>query len=106
MNLRGNEQYALPKLKPKFSVGDRVRITKKKNIFKKSYTPRWTKKVFTVTSIQYTNPFTYKITDTGGEKIKGTFYEQELQKSRQEIYRIKKFIKKWKQIFSKMVRIF
>jgi len=70
-----------------------VRITKKKTIFEKVNTPRWTEKVFTVASIQYTDPFTYKIIDTGGEKTKGTFYEQELQKSRQEIYKIEKVIK-------------
>jgi len=90
-SLYGNEQHALP---PKFSVGDKVRITKKKNIFEKGYTPRWTEEVFTISSIQYTDPPTYKIADFGGEEIHGTFYEQELQKTRQEIYRIKKVIRK------------
>ena len=27
---------------PKFSIGDKVRITKKKGAFEKGYTPRWT----------------------------------------------------------------
>ena len=33
---------------PKFSVGDNVRITKKKIIFDKSYTHRWTEEVFKI----------------------------------------------------------
>jgi len=50
--------------------------------------------VFTISSIQYTDPPTYKIADFGGEEIQGTFYEQELQKTSQEIYRIEKVIRK------------
>jgi transposase InsO family protein len=34
--------------KPKFSVGDRVRITKKHTVFKKSYLPLWTEELFVV----------------------------------------------------------
>ena len=33
-------------LAPKFSIGDNVRITKKKNVFDKGYTERWTGGVF------------------------------------------------------------
>ena len=33
-------------LKPKFSVSDNVRITKKKKTFDKGYTQRWTEEVF------------------------------------------------------------
>ena len=29
----------------KFKVGDKVRITKKKSIFEKGYTPRWTEEI-------------------------------------------------------------
>ena len=43
---------------PKFSIGDRVRITKKKNIFDKGYTQRWTEEVFTISKIQLTIPVT------------------------------------------------
>ena len=35
-------------LTPKFSIGDHVRITKKKKIFDKGYTQRWTKEIFTI----------------------------------------------------------
>ena len=77
----------------KFKVGDKVRISKKKTTFEKGYTPRWTEEIFTVYSIKYTDPITYKITDLNGEEILGTFYEKELQKSSQEIFRIEKIIK-------------
>ena len=83
-------------LTPKFSIGDEVRITKKKKVFEKGYTTRWTEEIFTITEIQNTNPVTYKIADLQGEEIKGTFYEEELQKTEQQIYRIEKVIKKEK----------
>jgi hypothetical protein len=92
MNLYGKE-ISEP-IAPKFSIGDKVRITKKKNIFEKGYTPRWTEEVFTVSQVQYTDPPTYKITDGNGEEIQGSFYEQELQKTTQEIFRIEKVIRK------------
>ena len=36
---------------------------------------------------------TYKITDYNGEEIQGSFYEQELQKTKQGIFRIEKIIR-------------
>ena len=78
----------------KFKVGDKVRITKKKGLFEKGYTPKWTEEVFTVSPVQYTDPPTYKITDGYEDEIQGTFYEQELQKTSQEIFRIEKVIRK------------
>ena len=80
-------------IRPKFFVGDRVRIIKKKTVFNKGYMPRWTEEVFTIASIQYTDLPTYKIKDDNGEEIQGTFYEQELQKTNQEVFKIKKIIK-------------
>ena len=79
---------------PKYAIGDKVRITKKKRHFEKGYTPNWTEEIFTISKIQYTNPITYKIIDFNDEEIEGTFYEQELQKSTQEVFRIEKIIKK------------
>ena len=45
---------------PKCSIGDNVRITKKKKTFDKGYTQRWTKDVFTISKIKLTIPGTYK----------------------------------------------
>ena len=77
-------------------MGDEVRITKKKKVFEKGYTTRWKEEIFTITEVQNTNPVTYKIEDLKGEEIKGTFYEPELQKTEQQIYRIEKVIEKEK----------
>ena len=46
-------------LTSKFSIGDHVRITKKKT-FDKGYTQRWTEEVFTIYKIQLTVPVIYK----------------------------------------------
>ena len=86
-NLYGD--YSPPERKaPKFSVDDKVRITKKKSV-----SPRWTEEVFTVSEVRYTDLITYKLKDLNGEEIKGSFYEQELQKTNQEMFRIEKVIR-------------
>ena len=79
---------------PKFKVGDNVRISKYKNIFAEVYTPNWSEEVFVVNKVQNTIPWTYLINDLNGEKIMGSFYEKELQKTDQKEFRIKKVIKK------------
>ena len=90
------DRYKTSRLNPKFSKGDEVRITKKKKVFEKGYTTRWTEEIFTIKEIRETNPITYKLEDLQGEEIKGTFYEQELQKTEQQVFRIEKIIKKEK----------
>ena len=69
---------------------------KKKKVFEKGYTTRWTEEIFTIKKIRDTDPITYKLEDLQGEEIKGSFYEPELQKTAQQIYRIEKIIKKEK----------
>ena len=80
-------------IKPKFSVGDKVRISKKKKTFEKGYTTRWTEKIFTI-EVKRASPVTYRIADLNGEEITGTFYEPELQKTSQVLFRIEKVIKR------------
>ena len=79
---------------PKFKAGDRVRISKYKNIFARGYTQNWSEEVFVVTKIMNTVPWTYVISDLNGEPIAGSFYEKELQKTSQEKLRIEKVIKR------------
>ena len=74
-------------LTPKFSIGDNVRITKKKKTFDKGCTQRWTEEVFTISKIQLTIPVTYKITDYNEEVIQGSFFEEELHKTSQKTFR-------------------
>ena len=65
----------------RFKVGERVRIPEFKNIFAKGHTPNWSKEIFIVDKINDTVPYTYNIKDLNGEKIIGSFYDKELQKS-------------------------
>ena len=84
----------LNKKDPKFKVGDHGRISKYKNIFAKGYAPNWSEKVFVVSKIKNTAPWTYVISDLNGEEITGSFYEKHLQKTSQEEFRIEKVLKR------------
>ena len=58
---------------PKFHIGDKVRITRKKCTVEK-FTPNWTEEVFTISSVKATKPPTYTIKDTLEEPVQVTFY--------------------------------
>ena len=90
------EHLEIRDINPKFFVGDKVRISKKKKTFEKGYTTRWTEEIFTIVEVKRTQPPTYKIVDLNGEEIQGTFYEPKLQKTNQELFRIEKVIKRGK----------
>ena len=53
---------------PKFKVGDRVRISKYKNIFAKGYTQNYSEEVSVVSKIKKTVPWTDVISDLNSEK--------------------------------------
>ena len=59
----------------RFKVGDRVKISKFKNIFAKGYTPNWSKEIFFVDNINDTVPYTYNLKDLNHEEIIGSFYD-------------------------------
>ena len=65
----------------KFKVGDRVRISRYKNIFAKGYAPNWSSEIFIVDKINVAVPDTYNLKDLNDEEIIGSFYDKELQKS-------------------------
>ena len=54
---------------PKFKVGDRVRISKHKNIFAKGYTTNSSEEVFIIKKVRNTVTWTYVINDLNGEEI-------------------------------------
>ena len=92
-NIYGDLIYWKPK-KPKFSIGDKVRISKyKRRVFDKGYTPNWTEEVFIVDKVLPTKPVTYTIIDSMGEEIEGSFYEKERQKAKQQTFRIEKVLR-------------
>ena len=77
----------------KFRIGDHVRISLNKNIFEKSYETNWTEEIFVIYDIKYSNVPYYYLKDLNDEKLDGTFYEQELQKTNLTLYVIEKIIK-------------
>ena len=92
--LYGDLIYLKPK-NPKFSIGDKVRLSKyKRRVFDKGYTPNWTEEVFVVDKVMLTKPVTYYVVDLLGEKVEGSFYEKELQKAKQQTFRIEKVIRR------------
>jgi transposase InsO family protein len=82
--------------KPKFKVGDKVRISRIKGLFEKGYLPNWSEALYIIDKVKNTNPYTYTVQDMNGEEVLGSFYTEELQKSTQEVYRIEKIIRKKK----------
>ena len=79
---------------PKFKVGNHVRISKYKIIFAKGYTPNWCEEVFAIQNVKNTVPWTCVINDLNVEENIGTFYENELQKTNQQGFRVEKVIKR------------
>ena len=80
--------------KPKFKVGDHVRISKYKHIFAKGYQPSWTTEAFKIHEVKQTKPVTYILKDEQGQIIAGGFYEQELLKTNfKDIFLVEKVLK-------------
>ena len=77
----------------KFDIGDKVRISRKKKTFEKGYTPNWSEELFVIDKQLDTSPVIYSLKDLKGENIEGSFYEPELQKSSQEVFRIESVLK-------------
>lgn len=93
------KKFILPKLpkrrkKTKYQIGDKVRLSRYKHVFEKSYTPQWTNEIFTIRNVAQTNPVTYHLLDSHDEKVLGGFYNEELAKVKYPLYLIEKVIKK------------
>ena len=82
----------------KFQVGDRVRISKVKRMFEKPYLPNYTEEMFTIYKRFARQLPVYKLKDDAGEILEGTFYEPELQKiiKNDDVYRVEKILRKRK----------
>ena len=95
--------YSNSNCKPKFKIGDFVRISKHRSAFAKSYLSLWSTEIFKIYSIQNTSPVTYLLQDLKASKISGAFYAEELQKTKYpNIYLVEKVLKtKGKKIYVK-----
>ena len=106
-SLKKNERKVYAKLyedelwrkrKPaKFEVGDKVRISKWKTNFEKGFTPNWTEEIFVVKKVLYTKPVTYRLKNLLEDDVEGSFYDQELQKVDQEVFRIEEVLEEDKE---------
>lgn len=76
----------------KFQVGDRVRISKVKQMFEKSCLPNFAEEIFTVHKRMVRQVPVYKLKDDADEILDGRFYEAELQKivKNDDVYRVEK----------------
>ena len=65
--------------KPRYKLGQWVRISRVKGTFEKGFHPRWSYEIYKIVSIRLNEPVSYYLQDYYGEEIKGAFYESELQ---------------------------
>lgn len=94
-NMFGKEKK--PSASFRFSVGDKVRISKAKMIFEKGYEQNWTLEIFVIKRRLKRTPVVYKLEDMNGEELDSIFYENELQKvfvSDDKEYEIEKILEK------------
>jgi len=84
-----------PRKKPKFKVGDKVRVSKFKHVFEKGFKPSFTPEIFEITAVKPTIPVTYRLKDYQNEPIEGGFYEEELAPVKHpDVYLVEKVLKR------------
>ena len=95
LKLEMNEIDDRKETKPKFKVGDRVRVAYSKEVFQKGYHVQWSHQIFIISEVLDTKPTTYKIKDEKGNDYSGSFYDNELQltKQSQDFYLVEKTLK-------------
>ena len=84
-------------IKRKFSIGDKVRISLLRNTFEKRYTSNWSEQVYVIDDIKSSNVHYYFLKDLNGDKLEGSFYQEELLKTdmkEDDLHIIEKIIKK------------
>jgi len=90
----------------KFQIGDVVRISKQKHMFRKGYLPQWTEEWFKIAARDPGPPPYYRLKEykeEEGERIEGTFYEPELQlvtieEQQRGLFRVEKILKRREEI--------
>ena len=95
--VRKNYNFEIITKKKKFKIGDKVRISLLKNTFEKGYTSNWSEQNYVIYDIKSSNVHYYYLKDLNGNKIDGTFYQEELLKTNMnenDLYIIEKIIKK------------
>jgi len=84
-----------PSKKPKFKVGDKVRVSEFNHVFQKGYLPSFTTDIFTVSAVKPTISVTYRLKDYQDKPIQGGFYQEELTAAKYPyLYLIEKVLKR------------
>ena len=86
------------KSKINFKVGDTVRVRRELTKFTRGYHERFGRELFEVVEVQQRMPIpTYKLKSLDkGDIVQGTFYNNELQKVKGDVYRVEKVLKRRK----------
>lgn len=96
-NLYSKDLWEKVREKPKFMVGDTVRMAGGFSPFIKNYKGRWTEELFEIGQIKNASPRpVYKLKALDGEPILGIFYENEIQKvskPEDDIWQVEKVLK-------------
>jgi transposase InsO family protein len=93
------ERFFQSKTSFTYKIGDQVRISLNKGVFKKGYTSNWTEEYFLISKRLNRSPVVYKLKDLHGDSIDGIFYQEELQRvtvSEDYKYPVSKVLKKQK----------
>lgn len=70
-----------PVKKPKYKVGDTVRISRERGLFEKKFTAGFSEELFKISRVDTSQtPHIYELKDLNGEDILGSFYHHELSK--------------------------
>ena len=98
--LYGTKKNRKKAKRPLLKVGDKVRLNEKHRPFQKGYLPGWTEEVFVVSHVRLDgNVIVYKIAEWDDTPIKGTFYQEDLQKvttADDDLFRIDSVVKRKK----------
>ena len=79
----------------KFQVGNKVRISRDKQLFEKGYMHNWSEEYFIIVERLSRIPPVYRLNDRNNQQLKGVFYEYQLQKvAPGELYPISKVLKR------------
>jgi len=85
------------RLTPELKPGEMVRVSKLKGQFEKGYMPNWSQEHFIVDKVNTsTQRRVYKLKDYANEDISGSWYDQEVQPIKKNLYLVEKVLRKRK----------
>ena len=67
--VRKNYTFESTNKKPKFKIGDNVRISLLKNTFEKGYTSNWSEQIYVIYDIKFSNVHYYYLKDLNVNKL-------------------------------------